>query len=112
MTMTKLQVCCLSLFISIACPITSAVAYDGLVVDYKTCTTGGGKVSNAKVVNACSRLIDNAKVKNETVGYFYALRAIANTDRALNCSDARTAAQLLNNPKLKEHTQTLIKTNC
>lgn len=46
------------------------------------------------------------------MGTFFALRAIANTDKARNCQDARQAKKLLDNPKLLELTNQLIKINC
>ena len=90
----------------------TAVAYEGLQADYATCAQGRGKVSNNRIVAACTRLIDNAAQKNELVGYFHALRAIASTDRARNCSDARMALQLLKDPQLAGHVRTLQKANC
>ena len=91
----------------------TAVAYEGLQADNDaTCAQGRGKVSNNRIVAACTRLIDNAAQKNELVGYFHALRAIASTDRARNCSDARMALQLLKAPQLAGHVRTLQKANC
>ena len=91
-----------------------AVAYEGLQSDYATCAQGRGKVANNQIVaaSACIRLIDNAVQKNELVGYFHALRAIASTDRARNCSDARMALQFMKDPQLAAHVRTLQKANC
>lgn len=87
-------------------------AYKGMEKDFATCTQGSGKVPNTQIVKACTKLIDNAAKHNSLTGYFFALRAIANTDKASNCRDARQALKLLDNPKLLEHTKTLIKINC
>ena len=87
-------------------------AYEGLQADYATCAQGRGKVANNRIVAACTRLIDNAAQKNELVGYFHALRAIASTDRGRNCRDARMALQLLKDPQLAGHVRTLQKANC
>ena len=90
----------------------TAVAYEGLQADYATCAQGRGKVANNRIVAACTRLIDNASQKSELVGYFHALRAIASTDRARNCSDARMALQFMKDPQLAAHVRTLQKANC
>mgnify|MGYP005992463467 FL=1 len=87
-------------------------AYEGLEKDYATCTQGGGKVPNTQIVKACTQLIDNAAKHNSLTGTFFALRAIANTDKARNCQDAHQAKKLLENPKLLELTNQLIKINC
>jgi hypothetical protein len=92
--------------------ITPATAYDGLKEDYATCTQGQGTVDNKLVVAACTRLINNAQVENETVGFFYALRASANTDRRSNCSDARKVLQLTKDPTFVSGAKTLIDANC
>ena len=91
---------------------TTVFAYEGMNKDFATCTQGSGKVPNTQIVEACTNLIDNAKKHNSLTGYFFALRAIANTDKASNCQDAQQAMKLLDNPKLIEHTKTLIKINC
>ncbi len=104
------------LSLSIVCvsvlSFTSANAYDGLEKDFETCTQGGGKVANTQIVKACTQLIDNAAKHNSLTGYFFALRAIANTDKASNCADARQALKLIDNPELIKHAKTLEKTNC
>ena len=95
--------------------ITSTIpanAYEGLEQDYAACVQGSGKIANTKIVAACTRLIDNSAKKNALVGSFYALRAIANTDKASNCRDAREALKLLENPNLIKHAKTLEKINC
>lgn len=89
-----------------------AQAYDGFEQDYKVCTTGSGKVNNKAIVGACTRLINNAQAQNEIVGFFHALRAVANTDRKLNCYDAKVALKLLQGEKLKANARALIKSNC
>lgn len=90
----------------------SAMAYDGLQADFQTCTQGQGQVSDAAVVAACTRLIDNAQTENETIGFFYAMRATANTDKASNCRDARKVLELTNNPTFVNGAKSLIQTNC
>jgi hypothetical protein len=92
--------------------VLPAAAYEGLQADYATCAQGRGKVANNQIVAACTRLIENAAQENELVGYFHALRAIASTDRARNCNDARIALKLLKDPKLVAHVQNLQKANC
>ena len=96
----------------LALSVLPAVAYEGLQADYATCAQGRGKVVNNRIVAACTRLIDNSAQKNELVGYFYALRAIASTDRASNCNDTRIALKLLKDPKLVAHVRALQKANC
>lgn len=89
-----------------------AFSYDGFEADFATCTQGSGKVSNAEIVQACTRLIDNARAENETVGLFYALRATASTDKDSNCRDARKALTLLKAPAVVKGAKTLEKLNC
>ncbi len=89
-----------------------AKAYEGLEKDFASCTKGSGKIPNTQIVQACTRLINNAAKHNSLTGSFFALRAIANTDRASNCRDARQALKLLENPKLIKHAKTLEKMNC
>ena len=91
---------------------TPAVSYQGFEADYSNCTTGQGKISNADVVKACSRLIKNAAKENETVGFFHALRASANNDKKSNCRDAHKARKLIKDPKLTGSINALIKANC
>ncbi len=102
-----LSIFCFGVLIS-----SNAQAYEGMEKDFATCTQGGSKVLNTQIVKACTQLIDNAAKYNSLTGYFFALRAIANTNKASNCSDARQAMKLLDNPKLIEHTKQLIKINC
>lgn len=102
----------LSIFCFGALVSSNVHAYQGMEKDFATCTQGSGKVSNKQIVKACTQLIDNAVKHNSLTGYFFALRAIANTDKASNCRDARQAMKLLDNPKLIEHTKELIKINC
>lgn len=92
--------------------LTSVNAYEGLQKDFATCTQGGGKVANTEIVKACTQLIDNAAKHNALTGSFYALRAIANTDKASNCRDARQALKLLDDPNLIKHAKTLENNNC
>ena len=92
--------------------VSPAQAYDGLEKDYQICTTGSGKVDNKVIVGACTRLINNAQAKNEIVGFFHALRAVANTDRKQNCHDAKVALELLKGEDLKSNARALIKANC
>lgn len=72
-----------------------ASAYDTLEEDYAACTLGSGKVSKSEIVAACTRLIDNSAKETELVGYFYALRAASNDDRAQNCADAHKVLELV-----------------
>ena len=92
--------------------ISPAYAYEGLEKDFQNCTQGSGKIPNTQIVQACTRLIDNAAKHNSLTGSFFALRAIANTDKASNCRDARQALKLLENPNLIKHAKTLEKMNC
>ncbi len=92
--------------------LTSARAYDGMEKDFTTCTQGQGKVSNESVVEACTRLIDNAAKENEMVGFFYAMRATANDDKASNCRDAHKVLELSNDPTFVKGAKTLIEVNC
>ncbi len=89
-----------------------AAGYDGLTADYKTCTTGQGKVANGLVVAACTRLIDNAAKENSLVGMFHALRASANNDKNLNCRDAVKARELVTDPNLAGAIDDLENANC
>ena len=102
--------------LSIACigliTFSPAYAYEGLEKDFQSCTQGSGKIANTQIVQACSRLIANAAKHNSLTGSFFALRAIANTDKASNCRDARQALKLLENPNLIKHAKTLEKMNC
>lgn len=92
--------------------VGSANGYEGLQKDYAACSSGQGKIENEKVVEACSRLIKNAKKENSTIGMFYALRASANSDRALNCRDAKKARKLIEDPGLADALDALEKSNC
>lgn len=87
-------------------------AYKTLTVDYQICTAGAGKVANQRIVDACTRLIKNASKKNELVGFFHALRATSNTNKQLNCQDAKTAFQLLSDPDHKKLARQLEQANC
>ncbi|MEZ5800846.1 MAG: hypothetical protein R3D29_10755, partial [Nitratireductor sp.] len=64
------------------------------------------------VTDACTYLIDQGAGENEVTGYFYAMRALANTDRAQNCSDSRKVQQLLKDPKMTDMISEMIATNC
>ena len=68
--------------------------------------------TDGEIVDACTRLIDAAQAENETVGFFYAMRAIANSNRDLNCSDGRKAKELVNDPSLTESIEIIISNNC
>jgi len=87
-------------------------AYDGLQKDFGTCLQGSGKVSNAVIVAACSRLIDNAKTENELIGFAYAMRATANSDKASNCRDAQKALKLVKAPAIVTGAKEIIKKSC
>lgn len=88
---------------------TQAFAYDGFEDDFATCTQGSDQ---GEVVEACSRLIDNAAVENSMVGMFYGLRASSNDDPAQNCSDARKSLELADDDAIKALSQKLIDANC
>jgi len=88
---------------------TQAFAYDGLKADFATCTQGKNQ---GEVVEACTRLIDNAAAENAMVGMFYGLRASSNDDPAQNCSDARKSLELADDDAIKELSQKLIDANC
>lgn len=90
----------------------TAIAYDNLKEDYATCTTGAGKVDNKAVVSACTRLIDNANTENEVIGFFYAMRAIANDDKASNCRDAKKVLKLTDDPTFVNGAKQIMKSNC
>lgn len=89
-----------------------AVAYDTLQEDYAACTQGGNQISSGEIVEACSRLIDNAQQENELVGYFYAMRAASNDDRAQNCADAHKVLELVTDKVFVDGAKQLIKDNC
>ncbi|MCB1456809.1 MAG: hypothetical protein KDJ51_11615 [Nitratireductor sp.] len=89
-----------------------AMAEDKLVENYSICMGGAGKLPGETVTAACTYLIDEAAVENEVTGYFYAMRAIANSDRSQNCSDALKVKQLITDPKLTDTIEGLISTNC
>ena len=95
-----------------ALALVPARAYEGQEKDFSVCTQGQGKVDNASVVAACTRLIDNAAKENEIVGFFHALRAAANDDKAANCADAHKVLELTKDPTFIEGAKTLIKLNC
>jgi sugar phosphate isomerase/epimerase len=88
---------------------TQAFAYDGLEADFATCTQGKDQ---GEIVEACTRLIDNASVENPMVGMFYGLRASNNDDRAQNCADARKSLELADDEAIKSLSQKLIDANC
>jgi hypothetical protein len=87
-----------------------ALAYDGMDSDFSTCTQG--KSTKAKIVQACSRLIDNAAAENATIGMIYGLRATYNDDPQQNCMDARKSLKLAETKALKDASQQLIDINC
>ena len=84
-------------------------AYDGFEADFATCSQGKNK---GEVVEACTRLIDNAAVENSVTGMFYGLRASNNDDPVQNCFDARKSLELAEDDALKGLSQTLIDTYC
>ena len=110
--MTKQRVCTVICTILFAATAPAAVAYDGLQADYATCTAGDSSTQAEAMVEACSRLIENASQENELVGMFYALRASVNTDKSANCQDARKATSLINDPGLRNSAKELQKINC
>ncbi len=107
----KLRVLCALVLMS-AAAAAPVRAYDGQEKDFATCTQGQGKVDNSAVVAACTRLIDNAAKENELVGFFYAMRATANDDKASNCADAHKVLELTDDPTFVDGAKTLIKVNC
>ena len=88
---------------------TQAVAYDGFEADFASCTQGK---NHGEVVEACTRLIDNAAAENSMVVMFYGLRASNNGDAAQNCSDARKSLELADDDAIKKLSQQLIDANC
>jgi hypothetical protein len=88
---------------------TQVFAYDGFQADFVTCSQG---MEKDDVVEACTRLIDNASVENSMIGMFYGLRASNNDDRAQNCSDARKSLALADDEAIKKLSQELIDANC
>jgi len=100
------------LIIAVVTAAFQAQAYEGLQADYKACTHGAGKIANAQIVRACTRLIDNATKKNELIGFFHALRAAANIDKRQNCQDARIAGRLLKKESVIQQVKRLAAANC
>ena len=88
---------------------TQVFAYDGLKADFVTCSQGKNQ---GEVVEACTRLIDNAAVENSTIGMFYGLRASNNDDPAQNRLDARKSLELADDEAIKGLSQKLIDANC
>lgn len=86
-----------------------ALAYDGIESDFSTCTQGK---SAKEIVEACSRLIDNAVAENATIGMIYGLRASNNDDPQQNCLDAQKSLELAEDQGLKDASQQLIDINC
>ncbi len=88
---------------------TQAFAYDGFEADFATCTQGKNQ---GEVVEACTRLIDNAAVENSMTGMFYGLRAANNNDPEQNCSDARKSLELADDEAMRGLSQKLVDANC
>ena len=88
---------------------TQVFAYDGFEADFATCTQGKNQ---GEVVEACTRLIDNAAVENSVTGMFYGLRASNNDDPAQNCFDARKSLEFSDDEAIKGLSQKLIDANC
>jgi hypothetical protein len=109
--MMKLRVFCALVLVS-AVTSAPACAYDGHEKDFATCTQGQGKVDNSAVVAACTRLINNSAKENEVVGFFHAMRATANDDKASNCADAHKVLKMTDDPTFVAGAKTLIKVNC
>lgn len=91
---------------------TPSFGYDTLTEDYQICLGGGGKLPKEVVVDACTRLIDNAAKENSIIGMFYGLRASVNDDKAQNCKDAKKSLALAEDAKIKSLSKELIKINC
>lgn len=104
------------LLLAVSCALVLAAAparaYDTLEQDFAICTQGSGQSDNSSIVEACTRLIDNAETENELVGLFYAMRATANTDATANCSDAHKVLELTDDPKIIKGAKTLVEINC
>jgi hypothetical protein len=88
---------------------TQVLAYDGFKEDFVTCTQGMDK---SDIVEACTRLINNASVENAMIGMLYGVRASNNDDRAQNCADARKSLALADDDAIKALSQKLIAANC
>ena len=99
----------LSIVGSMAAPSAGAQTLEDYI---NACIGGSGKLSNEQVVAACTHLIDTAQAENETVGYFYAMRAISNSDSDLNCSDGMKAKELVTDPNLAGSIDQIIENNC
>lgn len=80
--------------------------------DMDACMNGAGKIPNAQIVGACTRLIEAAAVENEVTGYFYAMRASANSDRQQNCADSRKVVELMTDAKLRGLGEQMVQNNC
>ena len=91
---------------------TKPLFAQSLEENFDNCINGAGKVANEVIVAACSSLIDEAQAENETVGFFYAMRAIASTDRERNCTDGLKAKELISDPKLAEPIEQILSGNC
>jgi hypothetical protein len=90
--------------------VTPAASYEGMKADYATCTETNG--TNEQIVQACTRLIDNAATENELVGFFYGLRASHNDNKQSNCRDGHKVLELVNNPNIIKAAETIIENNC
>ena len=99
-----------ALFASLACvtPLSAQTLEESMNI----CMNGAGQVSNEEITTACTNLIDQAQAENETIGFFYAMRALANTDRERNCSDGLKAKELIKDPNLADPIEQIIANNC
>jgi len=91
---------------------TDPLFAQSLEENFDSCINGAGKIANEEIVAACSSLIDQAQAENETVGFFYAMRATASTDRERNCADGLKAKILISDPKLADPIEQIISQNC
>jgi hypothetical protein len=78
--------------------------------DFATCTKTKG--TKEQIVQACTRLIDNAAKENEVVGYFYGLRASYNDNKQSNCRDGHKVMKLAKDPNVIKAAKTIIRINC
>lgn len=88
------------------------VLAQSLEENMNTCMNGAGQVSNEEITDACTSLIEEAQAENETVGFFYAMRALASSDRERNCQDGLKAKELISDPNLADPIEQIIAQNC
>ena len=89
-----------------------ALAEIDLAKEMNICMSFEGEPTNSEIVLSCTRLINAAQAENETIGFFYAMRSFANSDRAMNCSDGKKAKELITDPNLTDTINQVISSNC